>query len=259
MSLSMMSKRTTFAALAALALLAGRARADSPPDEPNARAAAAESEADKEALHPSDPTREWNWTNLDYKGKDQEGGPLGDHKIGDHAPEAGQEEEPMPAPFLYLVGNFLLLIAILVWKAVPKARQTAEKRHDDIQKALDEAARLRTQAKGKLDEYQSKLAAAEKEITAMVDGMRADAEADKKRIIAAAEAQAAALKKDADERIAAEILRARTALAREVASAAVAAAEQLIRDKATAADQSRLVDTFIGDVAKTKPLTKEQV
>jgi F-type H+-transporting ATPase subunit b len=164
----------------------------------------------------------------------------------------------MPAPFLYLVGNFVLLLAILAWKGAPAARKAAQGRHDEIQKALDEAARLRSQAKTKLDEYQSKLAAAEKEIAAMVEGMRADAEADKKRIIAAAEAQAAALKKDAEERINAEILRARTLLTREVANAAATAAETMIREKATAQDQSRLVDSFIGDIARSAPL-KERV
>jgi F-type H+-transporting ATPase subunit b len=190
-----------------------------------------------------DPTRGFNFTSLSYTGS-----PFGGPKAESH----GGESEGVPAPFLYLVGNFLLLLAILAWKAGPAARKAAEKRHEEIKKALDEAARLREQAKAKLDEYDRKLAAAEKEIAAMVEGMRADAEADKKRIVAAAEAQAAALKKDADERIKAEILRARTMLSREVATAAAVAAENLIKDKATAQDQNKLVDTFIADVATSK-------
>ena len=92
----------------------------------------------------------------------------------------------------------------------------------------------------------------------MVEGMRADALADKERIIAAAEAQAVALKKDADERIAAEIQRARIALTREVAAASTRAAETIIREKATAADQGRLVDLFITDIGKA-PTAKETV
>jgi F0F1-type ATP synthase membrane subunit b/b' len=83
----------------------------------------------------------------------------------------------------------------------------------------------------------------------MIDGMRADAEADKVRILAAAEAQAVALKKDADERIAAEIDRARLLLAREVAVAATGAAEKLLRDKTTAGDHQQLVSTFITGLA----------
>jgi F-type H+-transporting ATPase subunit b len=258
-------KRFALIAVVALATLAGptrrvHAQDDKPRAAENVAAESNEGHGDKpEGEGPEDRSQTFNFTNLDYKGKDALGGPMDDHKLGDRPLAPGEEEEPMPAPFLYLVGNFILLLIILAWKAGPAARKAAEKRSDDIKKALDEAALLRNQAKAKLDEYQSKLAAAEKEIAAMVEGMRADAEADKKRIIAAAEAQAIALKKDADERINAEILRARALLSREVAHAAAVAAEQLIRDKSNATDQARLVDTFISEVGKSQPLAKETV
>jgi F-type H+-transporting ATPase subunit b len=234
-------KRYLIIASLALAATTSIARADEAPTSDNAEPAKSE---------PADPTRGFNFTDLHYTGSPLGGPPAVKNAEG--------EDEGIPAPFLYLVGNFVLLLAILAWKGAPMARQSAEKRHTEIKKALDEAASLRAQAKAKLDEYDKKLAAAEKEITAMVDGMRADAEADKKRIIAAAEAQAAALKKDADERISAEILRARTLLTREVANAAAAAAETLIREKANAGDQSKLVETFIADVAKSSPVAKER-
>jgi F-type H+-transporting ATPase subunit b len=124
----------------------------------------------------------------------------------------------------------------------------AETRADQIKSALDEAARLRDDARAKLEEYSTRLAAADAEMTKMIEQVRADAEADRVRVIAAAEAQAAALKKEAEERIAAEIAIARLALAQEVAAAAAAAAEQLIRDKATSADHTKLVDGFIAEV-----------
>jgi len=214
-------------------------------------AATAEGQEVGHNAEPEDPSSGFNWSNLSYSGKDQEGGPLGDGKVGDHKLAPGQEEEPMPAPFLYLVGNFLLIMIILAWKAGPKIGEAARSRSDVIKSALDEAARLRDEAKAKLDEYDAKLKQAEAEIAKMVEGMRADAEADKKRIIANAEAQAAALKKDAEERIAAEIRLARVQLAREVAYAATQAAEALLQSKATAADQARLVDTFIEGAARS--------
>jgi F-type H+-transporting ATPase subunit b len=78
--------------------------------------------------------------------------------------------------------------------------------------------------------------------------MRADAEADKKRILEAAERQAAQMKRDAELRIAAEIETARAVLTREVTAAATAATEQILREKLTAADQQKLVGAFIGDL-----------
>jgi F0F1-type ATP synthase membrane subunit b/b' len=84
----------------------------------------------------------------------------------------------------------------------------------------------------------------------MVEGMRADAAADRKRILAAAEAQSAQMQKDAEQRIAAELELARAKLTREVAVAAIAATEKLLREKVTPADQQRLVAGFITDISK---------
>lgn len=190
-----------------------------------------------------------NWYHLHY-GKDEMGGPKGDGKIGDRPLGPDEKEGDMSPPFLLAVLNFVILVGILIKFGRPVARNMAETRSDTIKTALDEAARLRDQAQAKLDEYSAKLSAADAEIKTMIDGMRADAEADRKRVIADAEAQAVALKKEAEDRITVEIERARHALAREVASAAAGAAEKLIAQKLTTSDQTKLVDTFITDVAK---------
>jgi F-type H+-transporting ATPase subunit b len=189
-----------------------------------------------------------NPLDMPYKSQDEAGGPLGDGKLGDQPLPAGSEEPQRSAPFALLVFNFGLVLLIL-WKwGAPAGRQVAETRSDQIKTALEEAARLRQQAKAKLDEYSSKLKAAEAEITELVAGMRRDAETEKQRIIANAEVQAKALQRDAEERIAAEIGRARLALQREVAVAATTIAEKILRERATAADQGKLVDSFIHDL-----------
>ncbi len=207
--------------------------------------------------HHADPTKDFNYVTgvpFGYKSLDIKGGPLGDGKlgVGEHAEAvpAGEKEEPMSAPFILMLVNFGILLIILAKLGGPVARKAAEDRSDQIKHALDEAAALRKAAQAKLDEYGKKLAAADNEIKAMVDGIRADAESEKTRVIAAAEAQAIALKRDADERISAEIDRARATLAREVARASAAAAEKLLRERATSADHGRLIDGFIADLGK---------
>jgi len=164
----------------------------------------------------------------------------------------GGEHRARRVRFLVTLLGFsmsLFLLVLLGWKAGPIARDMAAKRSDEIKNALDEAARLRTAAKGKLDEYSTKLRAAEGEIDQMIKAMLESAEAEKQRIIANAEAQAAAMKKDAEERIAAEIDRARHALQQEVVAAAATVAEKVLREKTTPTDQSNLVDTFIRGIA----------
>lgn len=205
-----------------------------------------------------DPSRHFNFTNMDYRGKDELGGKFGDGKMID--PATGHvvagEEEPMSAPFMFMILNFAILMGILVWKLRPAGHQVARERHDQIKTALDEAAKLRQQAADKLAEYEKRLAAADGEIKALVEGMRKDAESDKARILDNAEKAAAQMKRDAELRIAAEIELARAVLTREVTAAAAAATEKLLREKMNADDQQKLVGSFITGVQSSTKTTE---
>lgn len=207
-----------------------------------------------------DPSQHFNFFNFSYRGKDAYGGKYGDGKMVDpHTGAVLTEEEPMSAPFVLMVVNFLILLGILVWKGGPIAGKLATERHDQIKNALDEAAKLRQEAQDKLAEYQQRLADADAEIAKLVDGMRKDAEADKARILESAEKQSAQMKRDAELRIAAEIERARAALTREVTAASALATEKLLREKMMPGDQQQLVAAFIGDVQATAVSAKERV
>ncbi|MGH7296783.1 MAG: hypothetical protein ACRELB_17730, partial [Polyangiaceae bacterium] len=248
----------------AVALAAAPARAqpaESPGGSEAAKAAAsaagdsAQRPGEPAGEEPVDPSKHFNYIGiepghlLDYRGKDELGGPLGDGKMTD--PATGQtvhEEEPASPPFVFVLINFAILLALLLKVGWPLAQKTARERHDLIKTALDEAARLRQQAADKLADYEARLKAADAEIKQLVDGMRADADKEKQRILAAAEAQAAQMARDAEQRIAAEIELARAALTREVTAAAAAATEKLLREKLTAGDQQKLVAGFIADV-----------
>lgn len=184
-----------------------------------------------------------NWTDIGYKSKDVGGGEL----------EEGEAQ--MAAPFVLVLVNFGILLILLGWKAVPPLRRYADNRHVLIRDALAEASLLREEARRKLDEYNDKIKDVESEVDQLIAGIRADAESEKTRIIAEAERQAAALKRDAEQRIAADIQRARVQLEREVATAAVAAAEKILRERMTPGDQKGLVDGFIGDLPASRPTT----
>ena len=137
--------------------------------------------------------------------------------------------------------NFGILLVLLGKYGAPVAKKLAQDRHDQIKNALDEAAKLRDQAAGKLAEYEKRIKDVDVEIKALVDGIRKDAENDKVRILEAAAAQAAQMKRDAELRIAAEIELARAQLTQEVTAAAVTATEKILKDKATLEDQRILV------------------
>lgn len=192
-----------------------------------------------------DPSQHFNFTNFSYSGKDEYGGKFGDDFETTPDGRVLHEEEPMSPPFVFLLLNFALLLFILGKYGGPAARKLAEERHDAIASALAEAGKLRDEAQKKLAEYEARIKNVDDEIKKLVDGIRADAEADKGRILEAAKHQAEAMKKDAEQRIAAEIALARTQLTKEVTAAAVNATEKLVKDKATPDDQRKLVSSFI--------------
>jgi F-type H+-transporting ATPase subunit b len=229
----------------------------------------------------TDPTKHFNFAGnwFSYKKHDEYGGAFGDGKMIDpntgqvvqeyedkvvedpvthekkHVKEAKQaEEEPMSAPFLFALLNFGLLLLILAKYGAPVARKAAEERHDQIKSALDEAAKLRDAAAKKLAEYETRIKDVDSEVKKLVEGIRADAEADKKRILEAAATQAAQMKRDAELRIQAEIELARAQLTKEVTAAATGATEKLLREKVTSDDQNKLVATFISNVGSQKEL-----
>jgi F0F1-type ATP synthase membrane subunit b/b' len=202
-----------------------------------------------------DMTKYWNFVGyksgslFDYTKKDAMGGPLGDGKMVD--PTTGavvNEEEPGSPPFVLMLLNFGILMLILGKYGGPVAKKLAVDRHDQIKTALDDAAKLREQAQTKLTEYEARIKNVDDEVKKLVDGIRADADADKARILEAAAKQAAQMKKDAETRIAAEIELARAQLTREVTAAAAAATEKLLREKMQPADQAKLVGNFISNV-----------
>ena len=203
-----------------------------------------------------DPSKHFNYFDFGYGHKDEFGGPVGDGKMEEkdasgNVTRVVHEEEPMSAPFVLMLVNFGLLLILLAKYGWPVAGKLAADRHDQIKTALDDAARLREQAKTKLAEYETRIAGVDGEIKKLVDGIRADADADKARILKAAETQAAIMKRDAELRIAAEIELARATLTREITAASAAATEKLLRTNVTTTDQSNLVGKFISNLEKS--------
>lgn len=215
---------------------------------------------EEELEAPVDPTTHFNFFSIHFNGKDEYGGVFGDGKETDQAGRTYTEEEPMSAPFILALLNFAILLVLIAKYGAPLARKTAQERHDLIKTALDDAAKLRAQAEAKLADYDKRIQNVDTEIKALVDGIRADADADKARILAQAEAQSQQMKRDAEIRIAAEILLARATLTREITVAATKATETLVQQKLTPTDQDQLVGQFITDMAANKlPATKEIV
>src|SRR5262245_21787068 len=145
--------------------------------------------------------------------------------------------------------NFGVLVFLLIKFGGPAVRKALEARHQQIKSDLASAAEARAAAQARFEQQEKRLAALESEIAAIVAGIKQEAEAEKARLIAMAEDRAKRIREQSEFIIEQQVRQAQEDLRREVAIAAVALAEQIVRNQLGPADQQRLIDTFVGDVA----------
>lgn len=145
--------------------------------------------------------------------------------------------------------NFGVLVFVLVFfggKAINKALLA---RHQQLKTELAAAAEAKTAAEARLAVQEKRLAALEQEIASIRAGIKEEAEAEKVRLIAIAEERAKRIKDETSFLLQQQVKEAELSLRREAGQAAVDMAEQLVRKAMGPADQQRMVDAFVGDVA----------
>ena len=169
----------------------------------------------------------------------------------------GAEEHAEPAAFgiAFLTPGFFVALAMLVvigialWVGVPRIiAGILDNRIAGIRKQLDEARQLRAEAEQLRDEYVRKAAEADKEIAAL----RAGAERQAEEIVDKAKADAAALierhKVIASDKIATAERNAVEEVRAKVASAAAAAARELIAHQHGETADRQLADEIIANI-----------
>ena len=169
----------------------------------------------------------------------------------------GAEEHAEPAAFgiAVLTPGFFVAMAMLVvfgialWAGAPRIiAGVLDQRIAGIRKQLDEAAQLRAEAAALRDEYAAKAAAAEKDIGALHE--RAEQHA--AEIVEKAKADAAAMierhKALATEKIATAERDAIAELRARAATAAAAAAREIIAGQHGEAEDRKLADRIIADI-----------
>jgi F-type H+-transporting ATPase subunit b len=158
--------------------------------------------------------------------------------------------------FAFQLLNFVVLLFLLIRFGGPAVKKALLARHQQIKSDLAAAAEARAAAQARFEKQEKRLAALEHEIAAIVASIKQEAEAEKARLIATAEERARRIREESEFLIEQQIKQAETDLRREVAAAAVALAEKIVRNQLGASDQQRLIDTFVGDIAHNgKPAT----
>jgi F-type H+-transporting ATPase subunit b len=155
--------------------------------------------------------------------------------------------------YLYSAINFLILIGIYWYFGRKPIAEALATRRANVAKEIEEAQRMKDEAEARAKQYQAKLASLEQELAtarqALVDAGRGE----KERIVKEAEEKAARMKKDAEFLIDQELKQMRQDLWRDTVALAVGTAEELLKKRITQADQERIAEDYLADLAPRRP------
>jgi F-type H+-transporting ATPase subunit b len=185
----------------------------------------------------------------DVEAQDQSGEAAArEHETGEHeAPTIDLKK------FALQLVNFGVLVFILVKFGGGAINKALAARHQQLKADLAAAAELRAAALAQLAKQEARLGSLEQEIAGLRRGIKAEAEAEKARLIAAAEERVQRIKAETTFLVEQQVREAEVKLRRESADAALRVAEEILRRSIGGADQQRLVDTFIGDLEQIAP------
>jgi F-type H+-transporting ATPase subunit b len=118
-------------------------------------------------------------------------------------------------------------------------------------RGMDEAAKMKREAKQRLREFEDKLEHIDDEVERLRSEMREAGETERARILSEAKERRARMERDAHLLIEQERKAAREILMSEAAVAAVAAAAQTIQSKLTGSDQQRIADEYLAGLRQS--------
>jgi F-type H+-transporting ATPase subunit b len=177
------------------------------------------------------PSAKINWFSLNYKG-----GCLGKDNAHDYPPIG------------LAIINFALLVFLLVKFARRPLQDYLQQRHERIKNELEEATTLRRKAADQLARVSARLANLDLEIAEIKEGVARDAQEERLRLISSAEKEAERIIEMAEKTMSRELARAKRKLETEAASAAMAAAESILKQQLTDADRRRVYAEYISQL-----------
>lgn len=147
--------------------------------------------------------------------------------------------------FLGTIVNFGVLLLIIGWAIRTKGNPALAARRAEVEKELAEAQRLRAQAEARHLGTATRLEKLDQEMLQIRADMVKAGEAERDRIIAQAEEKAARMRRDTNFLIEQQMKQLRKELTEQAATAAVAAAQDILRKQTTDADQDQLAEAYL--------------
>ncbi len=171
---------------------------------------------------------------------------------GEEGHQEAQHEAHFGKAMIFQTINFILLVILLVYVYRKNAGGAFEKRSEEIQTAMEEAARAKKAAEDKYLEYQTRVAELDTEIGKLLELARGDAEKERASIIEEAKRQAAKIVEQAELTARHEVVLAKQALRQEAAELTAQMAADAIRKAATPEDQRKWIQTYIDKIGEVQ-------
>lgn len=168
--------------------------------------------------------------------------------------EAAEEAEAHGSGWdlLYRVVNFAILVGALVYLLRKPLSNYLDAKTEQIRRDLTEAAGKRERAEAERKEAEARLAGLDREIAeARVKGL-AQAEDERRRILQAAESEAARLAENAKKEIEAELELARRKLTARAAELSIEMARKKIREQISDADRRALFEKSMDKLGEAR-------
>ncbi|MEO8875555.1 MAG: ATP synthase F0 subunit B [Polyangiaceae bacterium] len=181
---------------------------------------------------------------------------------GEEASEAGEGEHALKSinwfdfdnkkqvPYSIYLMNFALLIALYVKLGRKPIAEGLKARRESIAKEIEDAQRMKKEAKQRAKKYQAKLEGLDDELASAKAGLIEAGKADKARIVRDAEEKAARMNKDAAALLEQETRQVHEDLVNETVEAAVREAEELLKKRVMPEDHERLAEDFLASLTK---------
>lgn len=161
-----------------------------------------------------------------------------------------------PPPFLASLLNFGILAFILYRFGRKPLAEALVKRKQEIMAEIETATKIKEDAEARLEEYEDNLENIEAKLAEVRAEYAAQAEVEKKHLLAEAEERRVRMRRDAEFRVEQERKAARDELLREAVVAATAAAEELVRKQISRADHDRMATDYLAAVGKALAPTR---
>jgi F-type H+-transporting ATPase subunit b len=166
---------------------------------------------------------------------------------------AAEGVEPGPHDLAWRLFNVALLVGVLYAFARKPIQEFFRDRREEIQRQLEEAARLRADAEQRYARWQRQLQDLDAELAGIRATARERAEQERARILEDARATAERIRSDARAAVDQELRRARARLREETSDLSIQLAAELLRRELGERDRERLIDEFVAGVERGGP------